>query len=140
MDLIRGTSSVKKLRISIRAKAAPRQKCTPYPEGQVLVGFAADIKPERVGEHLVVPIRRDVGQQDRFAFGYALAPNDGVCLRRAHELLDRNHPANHLLDGRSHQTHVCRQAGKFGRILQKRKQSAGDGGTRGVVAALATIT
>ena len=72
-------------------------------ERQVLVRVAADVELVGVGEHLFVAVARDVGQVDGFALGDLHAAHLGVLLRGAHELLDRHHPADHLLDRRGQQ-------------------------------------
>jgi len=45
IDFSRGNSAEKKLFTSMRASAAPRQKCTPWPKATCLLGSRATSNP-----------------------------------------------------------------------------------------------
>src|SRR5690606_15537433 len=67
-------------------------------EGQVLVRVPGDVEGVGVGEHGVVPVGGRVQQQERVARGDLASAEDGVPGGGAGHVLDRGHPAQHLLD------------------------------------------
>ena len=85
-------------------------------EGDVLVRRAPDVEAERVVEHVLVAVGRDVEDDDLVAFGDA--PGRGsrcraVAVRR--KCMHRRRPAEHLLDGDGHERRVGAAAGPAGR-------------------------
>ena len=88
-------------------------------ERQVFVGIPADVKAERVGEHVFVAVGGDVGQIHGLALGDRHAAHRGVCGGGPHEFLDRCYPADHFLGGQRHQIEVVGQALSLVRVLDE---------------------
>ena len=78
-----------------RAEAEVRAEA----EGDVRVRVARGVEAERIGEDALVAIRRRVEQQQLVARADALAAQRRVARGGAVHVLDRRHPAQHLLDG-----------------------------------------
>ncbi len=96
---MRSTTCRVMLRISDRARFAPRQKCTPPPpKATWSLGVAADVEAVGIGEHVGVPVGGHVVDDDLVAGLDGLAVEHGVAGGRAAEVVDRRAPAQHLLD------------------------------------------
>ena len=95
----RAASSSNSSLISRRASWAPRQKCGPAaPEGDVRVGVAGDVEPERLVEHRLVSVGRDVPEADLLALADELAAQLDVAGAVAAEEQHGRRPAQDLLD------------------------------------------
>jgi hypothetical protein len=69
------------------------------PEGQVRVGVATDVEPERIGEHRLVEVGRGVVEHDPITLADALAADLDVAGRGAAEVVHGSDPTKHLFDG-----------------------------------------
>ena len=67
-------------------------------EGQIAAGRTIDLEFEGRLEDVLVPVRRRVPEHDGFARRDLPIPQHVVRRGRAHELTDRGHPADHLVD------------------------------------------
>src|SRR5260370_21019668 len=103
------------------------------PEREVLVGVAAGVEAERVGEDLLVAVAGGIGQQHRLTLLDGDAADLGVGGGGAHELLDRGDPADHLVRGGRQQGGVVSQPGQLSGMLCCGAPAPWAGGAGGVV-------
>ena len=86
----RASSSSSTTRISRRARLAPRQWCTPWPNPRCGFGSRRDVEAERVGEHALVAVRRRLPEHHLVARARSSSPAEldgrgsrcGGCTRR----------------------------------------------------------
>ena len=104
-------------------------------EGDVRVGVARDVEAMRSGEDALVAIGGGVEQQHLVAGADALAAQLEVAGRGAVHVLDRRHPAQHLLGRGRHAVRFVDQAAALLGVLQQRVHAAADHVASGLVAA-----
>jgi hypothetical protein len=105
------------------------------PEGDVVVRLPVDVELVCAREHALVAVRRRVEQQHLVALAHAGAADLDVARRGPVHVLDRRHPAQHLLDGERQQAGVRGELPALVGIPEQRLHAAGDHVARRLVAA-----
>ena len=90
-------------------QAVAQAQMGPEPEGDVVVGPAADVEGLGVGEHRLVAVGRRVEQEHVLPGPDGLSVQLGVSGGGAVHVLDGRHPPQHLLDGLGQQGPVAAQ-------------------------------
>ena len=112
-------------RSSSRARLAPRQKWVPKPPNATWsFGVRSTSKRSGSGKRALVAVAGRVEQQHALALAQLLAVQLDVARERAVHVLDRRHPAQHLLDGGRDQRGVLEQLPLLVRVLEQRAQAA----------------
>ena len=103
-------------------------------EGDVIVGLAGDVEPQRVGELLLVEVGRDQPGDDLVALADADAVQLGVGRGRAAEVDHGRAVAHDLVGGGAHQLGLLPQPLHRLRVVHQRLHAVGDRLARGLVA------
>ena len=103
-------------------------------ERDMAVRLAVATKLVRLLEHILVAIAGRVAQHQPVAFCNLAAAKLGVSRGRAHEMLDRGHPADRFVDQARNQFGIGLHLFELRGVLRQRPDRAGGRGRRGVVA------
>ena len=103
-------------------------------ERDVVVRLPPQVEPVRIGEDLLVVVRRDVPERELVALPDRRAADLGVASGRAAEVDDRRPEAEDLLDRGGQERRVGREPLELVRVLHEGEDALGDPGSRRLVA------
>jgi hypothetical protein len=94
-------------------------------ESDMPVRLAVAAELEGFLKHLLVAVAGGITQHQPIALRDAAAAEFGIGGRRSHEMLDRGHPADRLIDQAGNEFRVGLDLGELFRIFRQRPDRAG---------------